>query len=75
MKICTLVASATLMALSTGTAFAQSEAEQLRQYCAPDIERLCPGVPVEGGKLKECLHAHEKDMTVGCAEALKKLKG
>ena len=52
----------------------QREIEALRTYCGPDIERLCPAVEPGGGRIKECLKQHEKEMSVGCAEALKKLK-
>jgi hypothetical protein len=50
------------------------EMEDLRTYCKSDIERLCPGVEPGGGRLVKCLKANEKEMTVGCAMALKKLK-
>jgi hypothetical protein len=52
----------------------QREIEALRTYCKPDIERLCPAVEPGGGRIKECLKQHEKEMSVGCAQALQKLK-
>jgi hypothetical protein len=52
----------------------QREIEVLRTYCRPDIERLCPAVEPGGGRIKECLKQHEKEMSVGCAQALQKLK-
>lgn len=51
-----------------------SPAEMLMQYCKPDIERLCPTVPPGEGRLMQCLMAHKMQMSVGCAETLKKLK-
>jgi len=50
------------------------EIEQLQEYCEPDVERLCPGVPYGDGAVKACLKKNEKEISVGCAEALKKLK-
>ncbi len=50
------------------------EVVQLLEYCEPDVERLCPGVPYGDGAVKACLEKHEKEISVGCAEALKKLK-
>ncbi len=70
-----LLASAAIPA-----AFAQQpsqldkELEALRAYCKPDIERLCPNVPPGGGKIKECLMQQKMSLSVGCAEALQKLK-
>ncbi|MCC6136248.1 MAG: hypothetical protein IT491_12885 [Gammaproteobacteria bacterium] len=59
-------------------AFAQSQLDQelmaLRTYCKADIERLCPKVEPGGGKIKECLMAQKEQMSVGCAQALQKLK-
>jgi hypothetical protein len=47
----------------------------LMAYCKPDVERLCPGVKMGGGRIIACLKAHQNEMTVGCAKALRKLKG
>ncbi len=59
-------------------AFAQSqlddELEALRTYCKADIERLCPNVEPGGGRIKACLMAQKEQMSVGCAQALQKLK-
>lgn len=57
-----------------GHAETQSELSQLETYCLPDMERLCPGVPVGEGKVKACLEKHREEISVGCAEALKRLK-
>jgi Cysteine rich repeat len=48
--------------------------EDLRTYCVSDIKRLCKGVKPGGGRLLQCLKANKKGMTVGCAQALQKLK-
>jgi Cysteine rich repeat len=67
-----------LAALITGfIAIAPSVHAQsaLMAYCKPDVERLCPGVQMGGGRIIKCLKAHQNEMTVGCAKALRKLKG
>jgi cysteine rich repeat protein len=43
-------------------------------YCKADIRRLCHGVRPGGGRLMQCLKAHENDLTVGCAKELQSLK-
>ena len=60
----------------TLSAAAQSakERKELETYCGPDIERLCAGVRVGSGNIVNCLRSKEKEMSVGCAQALKKLK-
>jgi hypothetical protein len=35
---------------------------------------LCKGIEPGGGRLIECLKTHKKEMSVGCAQALQKLK-
>jgi len=51
---------------------AQSDA---MTYCKADIARLCAGIAPGGGKIMTCLKAHSKEMSVGCAQALQKMKG
>lgn len=67
----TLIALA-LVATST-VAFAQEG--DLVKYCKADIARLCNGVQPGGGRVMKCLKAHTKEMSVGCAQALQKMKG
>jgi hypothetical protein len=43
-------------------------------YCKSDIERLCKGIKPGGGRLIQCLKTHKEEMSVGCAQALQKLK-
>ncbi|MGQ0446483.1 MAG: cysteine rich repeat-containing protein [Beijerinckiaceae bacterium] len=50
------------------------EMEDLKTYCMSDTERLCKGIEPGGGRLIQCLKSHEKEMSVGCAQALQKLK-
>jgi hypothetical protein len=73
MKLVLLVAAIALPAVA-GASMMGQEIETLRTYCKPDIERLCPDVEPGGGRIKHCLKQHEKEMSVGCAEALQKLK-
>jgi hypothetical protein len=46
----------------------------LLTYCKADIERLCVGIKPGGGRLLKCLKGHKEEMSVGCAQALMKLK-
>ena len=48
--------------------------EDLRTYCMSDLKRLCKGIEPGGGRLIHCLKDHKKEMSVGCAQALQKLK-
>ncbi|MEP9375626.1 cysteine rich repeat-containing protein [Aquabacter sp. CN5-332] len=61
--------SATLLG---GAASAQQS--DLMTYCKADVQRLCKGVPPGDGRLMACLQAHSKQMSVGCAQALQKIK-
>lgn len=69
----------TAVALTLATLFAAAPATasqgDLAKYCKADIDRLCKGIEPGGGRLLKCLKSHSKDMTVGCAQALQKLKG
>ena len=67
--------TAAVAALCLAAAFpatAATEIENLKTYCKPDIERLCASAPLDG--IKACLKSHEKEISIGCAEALKALK-
>ena len=35
--------------------------------CADDIEKLCPKVPIGGGRIQACLKEHEKELSPECA--------
>lgn len=77
MKLCPflligiLISSAPALAQETKM---EAEKEALQTYCKADIERLCPNVQPGGGRIKECLMAQKEQMSVGCAQALQKLK-
>jgi Cysteine rich repeat len=61
-----------VLASSLGSAGVAQEA--VMKYCKPDVERLCPGVPPGGGRIIGCLKEHKMEVSVGCAQALKKIK-
>ncbi len=46
----------------------------LMTYCKADVERLCAGVEPGGSRIVKCLKEHKEEMSVGCAQALQKLK-
>jgi len=56
-------------ALMLGPALAMTEAE-LAKACKADVAKLCPKVPMGGGKILECLNSHKGDLTTACQEAL-----
>jgi Cysteine rich repeat len=43
-------------------------------YCRADAERLCPGVPMGGGRIIGCLKANKMEVSVGCAKAIQHIK-
>lgn len=43
-------------------------------FCKSDVARLCPGVQPGGGHIIACLKEHKLEVSVGCAQALKKMK-
>jgi hypothetical protein len=62
-----------LLLLSASTT-ARAVDNALLTYCKADIERLCAGIEPGGGRLLQCLKGHKEEMSVGCAQALMKLK-
>lgn len=67
-----LAAAAIVFAMSGAHAVAQDS--DLIKYCKSDIDRLCKGVKPGDGRLLGCLKSHQKEMTVGCAQALQKIQ-
>ncbi len=59
--------------LPTGSTVLAQAANPLT-YCKSDMARLCPGVEPGGGRIIGCLKAHKMEMSVGCAQALQKMK-
>jgi hypothetical protein len=68
-----LVAAFTVPALAAESKM-EHELQALKAHCGPDIERLCPKVEPGAGRLKACLTKHKEQISVGCAQALQKLK-
>ena len=68
---CLMLALAAAM-LSATPGMAQDS--DLAKYCKADIDRLCSNVAPGGGRLLTCLKSHSKEMSVGCAQALQKMK-
>jgi hypothetical protein len=71
-----LLATSPVAALAGGplSQMDPQEMQALRTYCMADVQRLCAGVQPGGGRIKACLMANKEQMSVGCAEALQKLK-
>src|SRR5690348_5028261 len=70
------VAAACSLALFSGAALGPTQQARAQEfaYCRADLQRLCHGVRPGGGRIKQCLKAHENDLTVGCAKELRSMK-
>jgi len=62
------------LALFSLAASAPSAHAQALAYCKADAARLCAGIQPGGGRLAQCLKAHENEVSIGCAKELKKVK-
>jgi hypothetical protein len=61
-----------ITAFASGLGFASS-VRSLR-VLQGDSERLCPGVPMGGGRIVGCLKEHKMEVSVGCARAIQHIK-
>ncbi|MGF9563061.1 hypothetical protein [Neorhizobium sp. JUb45] len=52
----------------------QAQMQAAREICAPDMQRLCPGISPGGGKLKACIHEHASEFSKPCADAMKDVR-
>ena len=43
---------------------------QLRQACAGDVQRMCSGVQPGHGAIRQCIRAHQDELSPACREAL-----
>ncbi|MBV1926506.1 MAG: cysteine rich repeat-containing protein [Rhodobacteraceae bacterium] len=73
-KLCIIALSISYAVSAQAGSLSSEEIEQLKKYCEPDVERLCPDVSYGDGAVKACLKKNKEELSVGCAEALKKLK-
>ena len=48
----------------------QRPAHAQMMACAADREKFCPDVALGGGRVAECLLAHQKELSGGCRQAL-----
>ena len=47
---------------------------KVRQACHGDIERLCHDVKPGHGAIRECLKAHEAELSAGCQTAIREAR-
>jgi hypothetical protein len=74
--IVTLVPSAAALAQSAPPP-AQgepSEFQKVREACHEDIARLCQEVKPGGGRIRECLRAHQDQVSEGCKVAMREAR-
>ncbi len=70
----TMVTAIALAALASAGSSALAQQAEAMKYCKADVARLCPGVPMGGGRILGCLKSHKMDLSVGCAQGLQKMK-
>jgi len=44
--------------------------QQTKAACQSDAKRLCPKVPLAGGRIFQCLEDHAKELSEGCYTTL-----
>jgi hypothetical protein len=69
-----LASALSLAALLSAAPNASAQREEAMRYCRADVARLCPGVPMGGGRIIACLKAHKEEMSIGCGKALQAMK-
>jgi hypothetical protein len=47
---------------------------RVREACRADVERLCKDVKPGHGEIRECLKAHEADLSDGCKAAIQEAR-
>lgn len=47
---------------------------KVRQACHEDVERLCHDVKAGHGQIRECLKAHEAELSTGCRAAIEEAR-
>lgn len=43
---------------------------RIREVCETDVKRMCPDIKPGGGRLLQCLHEHEADLSPVCRDAV-----
>ena len=69
-----IVSAFSLAALMSAAPSALAQQAAAMKYCKADYERLCPGVPMGGGRIIDCLKAHKEEISIGCGKALQAMK-
>lgn len=44
--------------------------KEVHMDCRPDAMRLCQGTPPGGGRIKQCLQAHQAELAPACQQAI-----
>ena len=52
----------------------RGEFAKVREACRADVERLCKDVKPGHGEIRECLKAHEADLSDGCKAAIQEAR-
>lgn len=52
----------------------QAQIQAAREICAPDMQKLCPGISPGGGKLKACIRDHASEFSKPCMDAMKEVR-
>ena len=60
--------------LTLAVPVAAQDARAAREACREDVQRLCAGVPVGGGRLATCLQEHSEELSDGCRPAIEALR-
>ncbi len=69
---CTGVPMLPLLAvlLVPAAAAAQTSRSSIASACRADIQKLCPGMQLGGGRIAACLQGKANQLSAGCRDAL-----
>lgn len=45
--------------------------KKVREACGDDLARFCKDIKPGGGRIRECLRAHEQELSDGCKVAIR----